>query len=62
MSETKIPYERLIELASKMHCWIFLHCGDEQEVYDQLGLTDEENWILGYGGRIEIRVGENHHG
>ena len=50
----KIDYERLLKLARKMHLWIFLHSGDEQEVYDELGLTEEENDILGYIGRLEI--------
>ena len=49
----EIPYERLLEIAMKMHTWIFLHAFDEQEVYDELGLTDEENAILGYGGQLE---------
>ena len=51
----KIEYDRLLEIAAKMHCWIFLHSFDEQEVYDELGLTDEENAILGYGGSFELR-------
>lgn len=49
-----IPYERLLEIAEKMHCWIFLHTADEYEVYDELGLTDEENAVLGSMGRIEL--------
>lgn len=49
-----IEYERLLMLAKKMHLWIFLHSNDEQQVYDELGLTPEENEILGYSGKIEI--------
>lgn len=51
----KIEYERLLQIARKMHTWIFLHSFDEQEVYDKLGLTDEENAILGYSGQFELR-------
>lgn len=42
-----IEYDRLLKIAKKMHCWIFLNTADEMEVYDELGLTDEENVILG---------------
>lgn len=48
----KIPYERLLKIARKMHLWIFLHTFDEQETYDELGLTPEENAILGYSGKF----------
>lgn len=51
----KISKERLLEMCHDMHTWIFLHTGDEQEVYDELGLTDEENFLFGYGGRFEIK-------
>lgn len=50
----KIEYQRLMQIARKMHTWIFLHSFDEQEVYDELGLTDEENVILGYGGQFVL--------
>ena len=50
----KITYERLLDIARKMHTWIFCNTGDEQAVYEELGLTDDENYILGYGGKIEI--------
>ena len=46
--------DRLKEIAHKMHLWIFLHSGDEQKVYDELGLTDEENSMLGYSGQFRI--------
>lgn len=52
----EIEYQRLLQIAQKMHTWIFLHSFDEQEVYDELGLTAEENAILGYGGSIEVEV------
>lgn len=45
--EKRIAYQRLLQIAGKMHTAIFLHCGDEYEVYDECGLTDEENQILG---------------
>ena len=54
--EKALPYERLYKLAQKMHCWIFLHSFDEQAVYDELELTDEENFLLGYGGCFEIEA------
>lgn len=49
-------YERLLHLARAMHCWIFLHSFDEEEVYKELGLTPEENAILGSAGKIELRI------
>lgn len=55
---TPISYERLWELALKMHCWIFLHCADEEKVYDQLGIPEEENYVFGYGGKIEVSLTE----
>lgn len=51
--------ERLKAISKKMHLWIFLHSGDEQKVYDELGLTDEENAILGYSGQIRIGSDDN---
>lgn len=57
-----IEYERLHKIAQKMHLWIFLNCIDEHEVYEELGLTDEENMELGYSGRLNIEIelgGEN---
>lgn len=47
-------YRRLLKIARAMHTWIFLNSCDEQAVYDQLGLTDEENIMLGYGGQAFI--------
>ena len=51
-------YEHLLKIARKMHTWIFLNTGDEQAVYDEIGLSDEDNILLGYGGQIELTVGE----
>lgn len=51
-----IEYERLLQIAKKMHLWIFKNSFDEFEVYDELGLTDEENKILGsVTGKIVIK-------
>ena len=44
-------YDYLLHLAKAMHLWIFLHAIDEQEVYDELGFTDEDNALLGSIGR-----------
>lgn len=52
---SKEEYSHLLQIASKMHLWIFLHTGDEQKAYDEIGLTEEDNAILGYGGQFEIR-------
>lgn len=49
-----IEYERLLQIAKAMHTWIFLHSDNEQKVYDELGLTDKENKILGYSGQFII--------
>ena len=54
MDKRPIEYERLLKIAKKMHTWIFLNAFDEQEVYDELGLTEEENFMLGYGGRLVV--------
>lgn len=53
-----ITKERLLDLCKAMHTWIFLHSGDEQEVYDELGFTDEENFLFGYGGQIVLSKGD----
>lgn len=54
----RIRYERLLKLAKEMHTWIFLNTGNEQEVYDKLGITEEENYVFGYGGKIKIPISE----
>ena len=46
--------EELLKAAKSMHTWIFLNSGDEQNAYDECGLTDEMNVALGYGGQIIV--------
>ena len=48
--EVPIDYDELLKAAKAMHTWIFLNSVDEQEAYDECGLTDEMNAILGYAG------------
>lgn len=43
-------YEELLKAAKAMHTWIFLNSYDEQEAYDECGLSDEMNAVLGYAG------------
>lgn len=47
--------KRLLEIAKKMHLYIFLNVSDEQSAYDEIGLTDEENAILGYSGEFVLK-------
>ena len=54
-----MTYERLLKLAKAMHLWIFLHCYDEEAVYKELGLTEEEDAFLGYGGSFTIEPKES---
>jgi hypothetical protein len=56
--EYGLTYERLFEIAYKLHLQIFLLTGDEKSVYDEIGLTDEENALLGYG-YLELKEGNN---
>lgn len=56
MQEAADAIEELLKVAKKMHLWIFLHSVDEQAAYDECGLTDEMNAVLGYSGQIELRV------
>lgn len=53
-----IEYERLLEIAKKLHLWIFFNADNEYEVYESLGLTDEENKALGYSGQFIIKEKE----
>ena len=53
-----ISYERLLHIARQMHLWIFLNCADEQKAYDELKITEEENVVFGYGGKLEITMPE----
>ena len=47
LAQKYISYERLLEIARKMHLWIFLHSGDDNYEYEKMGITEEENAILG---------------
>lgn len=51
--DSGLTYERLFILAYEMHLEIFKLAGkanvDEKEIYDRLGLTDDENELFGYG-------------
>lgn len=55
----EIPYDRLLYLAKKMHLEIFLMTSNEEEVYNRIGLTPEENAILGYSGTYEFKPKED---
>ncbi len=46
--------DELLKVAKAMHTWIFLNSADEQKAYEECGLTDEINFALGYGGKVEI--------
>jgi hypothetical protein len=50
--EVPIDYDELLKAAKAMHTWIFLNSGDEQEAYDECGLTNEMSIALGYGGQF----------
>ena len=50
-----VQEDRLLKIARKMHTWIFLHVEDEQKAYDDLGLSDDDNRLLGYLGQIKFR-------
>ena len=52
----KISKERLLEIAHAMHTWIFMNCVGEDELYEELGLTDEENLLFGYGGSVKVEI------
>lgn len=45
---------RLFKIAGAMHTWIYLHTVDEEKAYKECGLTDEEDQMLGYAGKIEF--------
>lgn len=42
-----INYDRLFELAEKMHLYIFMHADNIDEAYKEIGLKNYENKILG---------------
>lgn len=52
-------YNHLLKIAKKMHLWIFLNCGDEAKVYEECGLTDEDNALLGYSGEFMLGTSED---
>ena len=54
---SKAEYDKLLAAAKAMHTWIFLNTADEFEVYDECGLTDEMNALLGSMGRFELKQG-----
>jgi hypothetical protein len=54
--QENITKERLLELCFEMHKWIYLHTGDEEEAYNEIGLTDEENFLFGYRGKLNMEV------
>lgn len=47
LAQEHISYERLLTIARKMHLWIFLHVVDDNYEYGKMGITEEENAILG---------------
>lgn len=55
-NKESISYKRLLEIAKKLHTWVFTHTADEMCVYNELGLTKAENELLGYVCRMEIEV------
>ena len=63
INRQKAEIERLLKIEKKMHTWIFLNSYDEDKAYKECGLTDEENALLGYGGKIILEdkemVGED---
>ena len=56
MEQAADAIEELLKAAKAMHTWIFLNTGDEQKAYDECGLSDEMNAMLGYGGQFEFRA------
>lgn len=58
MRESADMIDNLLHICSKMHTWIFLHTSDEQAVYDEIGLTDEDNIMFGYLGQYTLERAE----
>lgn len=54
----KITKERLLELLFESHKWIFLNCSNEWEAYEEIGFTEEENFLFGYGGPVAMEEGD----
>lgn len=59
LSEAADAIEELLNAASSMHEWIFLNTADEAEAYRECHLTDEMNYALGYGGNVEMIIGDD---
>lgn len=55
-AEAADAIEELYKAARAMHTWIFLNSGDEQDAYDECGLSDEMNAALGYGGQFVAEI------
>ena len=47
-------YDELLRAARAMHTWIFLNSVDEYEAYEECGLSDEMDAILGYAGSFMV--------
>ena len=56
LGEAADAIEELLKAARAMHTWIFLNSGDEQAAYDECGLTDEMNAMLGYDGQLIVEL------
>ena len=52
----KTEYDKLLTAAKAMHTWIFLNTIDEFEAYDECGLTDEMNALLGSMGNFKAEI------
>lgn len=58
IEELREEYSILLKIAKKLHEWIFIHTLNEDEVFRELGLTEEDNELLGSAGKIIIEVNE----
>ena len=54
----KEKYDKLLRAARRMHEWIFLNSVDEAKAYQECGLTDDDNALLGYIGKMKLEVTE----
>lgn len=54
----KEKYNKLLRAARRMHEWIFLNSVDEAKAYQECGLTDDDNALLGYIGKMKLEVTE----
>lgn len=59
LSEAADAIDELLKAAKAMHTWIFLNSVDEQDAYDECGLTDEMNMVLGYGGQFVAEMSKD---